>query len=125
MPSKSILKKSTILWVLIIFSTLAWGAQTKTSAPAPPRLKPAQQAKPAPTPKPPSPKPPPRHVPPPPLRCLASTHSSEYDCYRKLSAARAARKCWSASSQTRAPSFWLSKSVMSNADRREQFWEGR
>jgi hypothetical protein len=44
MLGKSILKRSTILWVLIIFSTLAWGAQTKPTGPA---RKPAAPAKPA------------------------------------------------------------------------------
>lgn len=44
MLGKGRLKRSTILWVLIIFSTLAWGAQTKPSGPAP---KPAAPAKPA------------------------------------------------------------------------------
>jgi hypothetical protein len=44
MLGKGVLKGSTILWVLIIFSALAWGAQTKPSGPAP---KPAAPAKPA------------------------------------------------------------------------------
>ena len=47
MPNKRILKNSTVLLVLIIFSALAWGDQKKTSAPS----RPAPQVKAAPAPK--------------------------------------------------------------------------
>ncbi|MGA9055018.1 MAG: hypothetical protein WB763_00750 [Terriglobia bacterium] len=58
MPNKRILKKSTVLFVLIIFSALAWGGdQKKTSAPPP--SKPAPQAKAAPAPTRRTPPPPP------------------------------------------------------------------
>jgi len=69
MLSGSILEKSTVLWVLITFSALAWGAQKKTSAPPQTPPKPAQQVKPAPTPKQPNPKPPQ------PLRPIPARHS--------------------------------------------------
>ncbi len=50
MPNKRILKSSTVLLVLLIFSTLAWGDQKKTErAPAPSR--PAPQVKSAPAPR--------------------------------------------------------------------------
>ena len=42
MLNKGIIKKSTVIFVLIIFSALAWGDQKKTGAPAP--SKPAQPA---------------------------------------------------------------------------------
>jgi len=50
MPNKRILKNSTVLLVLLIFSTLAWGDQRKTEkTPAPSR--PAPQVKSAPAPR--------------------------------------------------------------------------
>lgn len=57
MPNKRILKKLTLLLVLMISSALAWGSQKKTSAPPPkpaPQVKTAPAAKPTPAPSQPA-----------------------------------------------------------------------
>ena len=50
MPNKSLLKNSTVLLVLLIFSALAWGDQKKTEN-RPAQVRPAPQVKSAPAPK--------------------------------------------------------------------------
>ncbi len=55
MPNKRMLKKSTILLVLIISTGLAWAGDKKNNNPPPPPPKPAPQARPAPPQRPPAP----------------------------------------------------------------------